>query len=320
MKPSQCSIYDGLLGAIVGDYIGLPFCGKSRESLADLSDLPAEGHGSYDKDPGTWGAPGSLLLATVSSLTRCEGKINYGDLMDSFAAWILDGAFTPDADPLPGGSTIAEAIGRYRDGLPALSCGSSGLRDNGNGALIRILPLAYVKAGDEVVCRVAALTHGRLLSQLSCLLYVTFARSLLKEKLAAPRSRDPLVTAKQAVADLLKKLREEPEAGLLLHAGYFNRLTQIKREPVTTIHSTAYVVDSLEAALWSFLTTETYMDCILKAVRLGYATNSTASLAGGLAGIWYGAETIPEAWLAACRNLKMIQNTADQFDHLAMPV
>lgn len=84
--------------------------------------------------------------------------------------------------------------------------------------------------------------------------------------------------------------------------------------PEDKIRSSGYVVETLEAAVWSFLNTGSYRDCVLKAVNLGDDTDTVAAVAGGLAGIFYGYEEIPKEWLAVipkrdwieqmCRNLQ----------------
>ena len=63
------------------------------------------------------------------------------------------------------------------------------------------------------------------------------------------------------------------------------------------IKSSGYVVDTLEAAIWCFLNTDNYKDCVLKAVNLGEDTDTVGAVAGGLAGLYYGIEAIPEEWI-----------------------
>ena len=62
------------------------------------------------------------------------------------------------------------------------------------------------------------------------------------------------------------------------------------------IKSTGYVVDSLEAAVWCLITTNTMEECLLKAVNLGGDTDTIAAIAGGLAGLYYGYDSVPEKW------------------------
>ena len=63
------------------------------------------------------------------------------------------------------------------------------------------------------------------------------------------------------------------------------------------IKSSGYVVDTLEAALWCFLNTDNYKECVLKAVNLGDDTDTVGAVAGGMAGLYYGIEEVPNEWL-----------------------
>ncbi|MBQ8932682.1 MAG: ADP-ribosylglycohydrolase family protein [Lachnospiraceae bacterium] len=76
--------------------------------------------------------------------------------------------------------------------------------------------------------------------------------------------------------------------------------------PEEEINSSGYVLDSLEAAVWCLITTDTYADCVLKAVNLGLDTDTTAAIAGGLAGLYYGRDSIPEEWLHTIREGKTL--------------
>ena len=78
------------------------------------------------------------------------------------------------------------------------------------------------------------------------------------------------------------------------------------------ISSTGYVVDTLNAALWCLLTTSSYEECVLKAVNLGEDTDTTAAVAGGLAGLIYGMEGIPSAWLKILKNRELIEQITDR--------
>ena len=63
------------------------------------------------------------------------------------------------------------------------------------------------------------------------------------------------------------------------------------------IKSSGYVVDTLEAAIWYFLNTDSYKDCVLKAVNLGDDTDTVGAIVGGLAGLYYGIDGIPKEWI-----------------------
>ena len=83
--------------------------------------------------------------------------------------------------------------------------------------------------------------------------------------------------------------------------------------PEEAIKSSGYVVNTLQAALWCLLTTRSYRDCMLKAVNLGSDTDTVAAVAGGLAGILYGAESIPEDWLKVLAKKEEIVRLCEAF-------
>ncbi len=76
--------------------------------------------------------------------------------------------------------------------------------------------------------------------------------------------------------------------------------------PVREIRCGGYVVDTLEAALWCLLNTDNYKECVLKAVNLGSDTDTTATVAGGLAGLYYGFDEIPQDWIEKLKGKEII--------------
>ena len=79
-----------------------------------------------------------------------------------------------------------------------------------------------------------------------------------------------------------------------------------------SIKSSGYVVDTLEAAIWCFLNTDCYKDCVLKAVNLGEDTDTVAAVAGGIAGVYYGMEAIPEEWINLLPKKEWIMELAEK--------
>jgi ADP-ribosylglycohydrolase len=63
------------------------------------------------------------------------------------------------------------------------------------------------------------------------------------------------------------------------------------------------VVESLEAAVWCLITTGT-----LKAVNLGDDADTIDVIVGGLAGLYYGYEAIPQEWLAVIKRREWIED------------
>lgn len=91
---------------------------------------------------------------------------------------------------------------------------------------------------------------------------------------------------------------------------YFYRLESdnFRELPVEDIESNGYVVSTLEAAIWCLLNTDDYKSCVLKAINLGSDTDTVGAVAGGLAGIKYGYEAIPNEWKERIAKRDYIEN------------
>jgi ADP-ribosylglycohydrolase len=96
----------------------------------------------------------------------------------------------------------------------------------------------------------------------------------------------------------------------------FNRLLKadISTFSPQRIKSSGYVLDTLEASIWCILSTSDYREAVLKAVNLGEDTDTTAAVTGGLAGILYGANSIPLNWIDQLARKSDIQNLAFKLD------
>jgi ADP-ribosylglycohydrolase len=161
---------------------------------------------------------------------------------------------------------------------------------------MRILPLlAYIKDKPinerfEITKDVSCITHGHIRAAMACFYYLEFARKLLEQK-------DKFQIYKELQTEIKAFFEEKnfPQKEI----DCFKRLLEqdIFDFPDTMIHSSGYVIHSLEASIWCLLTTINYKDAILDAVNLGSDTDTTAAITGGLAGLLYGADSIPQHWL-----------------------
>ncbi len=191
---------------------------------------------------------------------------------------------------------------RYEDWTPALECGGVAEHDNGNGSLMRILPIAfYLKSiyGDEfykfdesfhIIHNVSALTHGHKRSWIACGIYISIA-GMMVQGISLESS------IKNGIHNAMEYYRGQEDFASEL--SYYERLESedFHATSVNEISTSGYVVYSLEAAIWCLINTSSYKECVLKAVNLGKDTDTVAAIAGGLAGIYYGYESIPEEWL-----------------------
>lgn len=296
---------DGMLGLILGDALGCPVQFLSRGEIRNRKQGPVtgmEGYGTYLMPPGTWTDDGSMALASLDSILT-KGKIHPRDTMDRFVAWDLKGAYTQYGQAFDQGMTCTNAIWKYNDTGDWRHCGVTGEYANGNGALMRILPvcLYYIKHADQ--CTVdealksihvmAGLTHNHLRNKIACGLYFFMAKAIVDNK-----EEDLLTCMKKGMAEGLAFYRKDEDN--LDQLAYFHRLFDLEKFAKTRnrdIKSTGYVVDSIEAAVWCLITTKSFEECLLKAVNLGFDTDTVAAIAGGLAGLFYGFDAMPQEWI-----------------------
>jgi ADP-ribosylglycohydrolase len=93
----------------------------------------------------------------------------------------------------------------------------------------------------------------------------------------------------------------------IFEGSVYDRLLHIETCKECEIKSTGYVVDAFEAAIWCIIKTDSYKECILKAVNLGDDTDTVAAIAGGLAGIIYGYDNIPNEWIDKLQRKDIIE-------------
>ncbi len=287
-------IKGGLLGVAVGDALGFPFEGLSPEEMASK---PLDNYSPGSYPPGTWSDDTSLTFCTVESLLE-RGCLDPEDLAQRFVAWLKKGHLTPFGQAIGFGRTTTEAIWRYLSGAQALLCGGKDERSNGNGSLMRILPVAIfytwhpLEAMLEAVHQASKMTHAHPRSQMACGFFALLVRGLLRpsETLSSPERKEAYQKTVSLFLDFYRYRREfAPE---LIH---FDRLLSLGFEDLSQeeIKSTAYVIHTLEAAVWCLLRGQNFMDTLSQALKLGGDTDTIGAVTGGLAGIYWGLEQIP---------------------------
>lgn len=294
-------IYNGIIGLVVGDALGVPVEFKKRDSYK-VEDMT--GYGTYNQPPGTWSDDSSMTLATLESIVRM-GFIDAADIMNNFYEWLQNEQFTPWGKVFDVGGATRRAITRYANGTDPAKCGGKTRMDNGNGALMRILPVAMLSNGtfDQVtVLKIAHLTHAHFISDYACLVYAEIVNNLMNG-----------LNKEEAVESAIQKLQHNVETVSMLNE--YSRLPNIQGLQREEIRSSGYVVDTLEAALWCFLNTNSYRECVLTAVNLGEDTDTVAAVAGGLAGIHYGCggeSGVPDEWIAQIPRREWIEDLCSQ--------
>ncbi|MDE7371267.1 MAG: ADP-ribosylglycohydrolase family protein [Desulfovibrio sp.] len=292
-----------LLGVAVGDALGVPVEFRPRGSF-HVDGMC--GHGTHDQPAGTWSDDTSLTLALADAV---EGDaVSLPRLARNFIAWHDTGAFTPHGEAFDMGNATARAIARLKRGVPPEQAGGTDERDNGNGSLMRVAPLVFLRAGRSaeerfrLIKAVSSVTHAHAWSVTACFLFLEVLRKLL-----AGRAKD------EAYAELRAELAAPWPFLDAAALEKFRRILKrdIRDVPESDIASSGFVVDTLEAALWCFLTTGNYKDAVLKAVNLGDDTDTTGAVTGALAAMAYGLEAIPAEWIAQLQGRGQLLRAAD---------
>lgn len=255
------ALQDAVYGLAIGDALGLPVQFEARDSYY-IDDMV--GYGTFGLPSGSWSDDTSLALATCASIKR-KGYIDEADIRQCFEEWFYRGKYTPFGKAYDIGGTCAKAIAEGK--------GQKDEWSNGNGSLMRIIPLAFVEEiTDKEIAKVSSITHAHAKSIYGCVAYINIAKGLL--------------VGKSLESCIEMYIDENSAYSIIRHIKEYNR---------EEIESSGYIVDTFEAAIWCLMTTNSYRECLLKAVNLGDDTDTVGAVVDGLAGIIYGKESIPKA-------------------------
>lgn len=304
---------DILFGIAVGDALGVPVEFKSRQTILQNPVTGMTGYGTYNLPPGTFSDDSSLAFCLAEALTV---EFDLQTIAANFMAWLNQNYWTPRGTVFDVGIATSRAIGRLQAGISPQMAGGTEVADNGNGSLMRILPLlVYIKDREiadrfRLTKQVSSITHGHIRSVIACFYYLEFARQIVNgmDKFEIYRN------LQTEIADYLNFLAIDPG-----EISVFDRLLKENIYELTDreVYSSGYVVHTLEAAVWSLLTTEDYAAATLKAVNLGEDTDTTGAVTGGLAGLLYGFKTIPGDWLQQIARKEDIEDLAVRLERFA---
>lgn len=306
---NEKAVIGGIIGVVVGDALGLPVQFMTKTEIRKKPITEMTGGGTFRLEPGAWSDDSSLTLCLAESLS--EVGYNPKDIAQRFVRWYRDGYMAPFGESFDIGGTTVEAMERLIAGIDPLEAGPTDVRSNGNGSLMRILPATIYFAHEPEdtminrICEVSKITHGHPRSQLACCLYSLFIKELLTG--GSPDEAYNTMRIKSQTLFVDSELGKE--------LNHFQRIINGELPNLTEhdIRSGGYVVETLEAALWSFLTTSTFKDSVLKAVNLGWDTDTVGAITGSLAGVYYGFTNIPTDWRRKLIKYEEILSLTNQF-------
>ena len=302
----QDRILGGLWGSLTGDALGVPVEFMCRAAVQANPVTDMRGFGTHHQPKGTWSDDGALLLCSVDSLVNHE--FDTQDMGNRFLRWMDEGLWTATGEVFDIGNTTSRALSMIAMGTPAEEAGGRDDFSNGNGSLMRIIPVA-VRFADtppgsfmDRVERSSAITHGHARARMACAFFALMIGKLL-------RGLKPQAALDGARPEFAAAYESSPEFA------HFRPLLEddFTSLPGEKIKSTGYVLHTLHASLWCLLTTNSFRDCVLKAVNLGGDTDTTGCVAGGLAGIAYGKHSLPPDWVEALPRKMEVESLFERF-------
>jgi ADP-ribosylglycohydrolase len=311
-------IKGALFGFFVGDALGVPVEFISRTELNKNKVTEMLEYGTHNQPIGTWSDDSSMVIATIDSLINNKG-INYNDIMNNYYKWYQEGEYTPNGKVFDIGNATSSALLKYKNDKTNYICGSNDISSNGNGSLMRILPISiYLHYTDDqmfdVIKNISSMTHAHIYSVLSCVIYSVLINEYIKEL--------DIKKAYSNMQEIIKKVLGDNNNKIIGNLDdlkqKFNRIiyNDISKLNEEDIKSSGFVIDSLEACLWCLLTTNNYKDAVLKAVNLGDDTDTIGALTGGLAGLIYGYKNIPDNWINVLKQKEYLTNLVEKFNEL----
>lgn len=286
---------NAIIGFAIGDALGVPaeFTSRKIRKIHFITEMID--NGIHRVPAGTWSDDTSMTLATMDSIVS-KGKIDYDDMMQRFCSWFTKSDYTATDKVFDIGTSTKKSLINFICGTDALECGSSDIKDNGNGSLMRMAPIAYYLSVNnfsdeqetEIVNDVSSLTHAHEISKLGCKIYVDYLKQLINNK------------SKEEAYEYIKNKDYEKSYSKETVALYSrilkDNLKTLKEEDIS---SSGYVISTLEASLWCTLNSNSYEEAVEMGVNLGEDTDTIGAITGSLNGVLYGINNIPERWKKA---------------------
>lgn len=306
MNMSRDQLLGGLYGLLIGDAVGVPYEFHRAESLPPLEQLemvpPDNFPRSYAKVlPGTWSDDGAQALCLLDSLVNCK-RMDLHDFSQRLWDWYDKGLWAVDQHVFDVGVQTAHSLRAFHQGTAPEQAGNIIPEGKGNGALMRVLPLALWHQGsDEQLVEDAhtqsLITHGHLVNQVICALYCLWVREVAKKK-----------EMEKAYFQALNRLRE------IYGKDSKERmeLESINPEVVSHTQGGGYVVETLHTVRLA-VQEPTYEKVVKKAISFGNDTDTNAAIAGGIYGVKVGLSGIPTRWYQGLRGKKEVETLVEKW-------
>ena len=292
-------IKNALFGFIVGDALGVPYEFMPREKINEIEFCVGGKHGM---PVGVWSDDSSMMLCLVE--TYIENGLDFELYSKKIIDWASNGYMTPTGKPFGIGRTTFFSIMQLKKGISYLESGEKGENSNGNGSLMRVVPLAFILNNDEkrfkIIEEYSAITHAHKISKISCSIYVVYLQELIKtnDKIKAYKNMQEII-----------KNHYKQESELIYFKGILEE--SIFDKDASSLSGLGYVISTLEVVLHSFINGNSFKNCVLNAIKIGNDTDTNAALTGALAGYYYN--ELPESWVKKLLKYDFLEETIDNF-------
>jgi ADP-ribosyl-[dinitrogen reductase] hydrolase len=297
---SQDKIKGAIVGLLVGDALGVPYEFHARETIPASDEIEFEPPGYFRRAHagvpiGTYSDDGAQALILLNSLLECD-KFDARYFAKGLVDWYDNGFMAVGGKVFDVGIQTATAIRELKRGVEPLLAGGTDEYSNGNGSLMRVLPLAiWHKGSDSELIADAfdqsAVTHGHIRAKLCCALYCLWARRILQNM-------------ENAWENAVETLYEIFPEDTIENTEFETRI--FPKDSIYETNGSGYVVDSLRSARWA-CNNKTYEETVKAAISLGNDTDTTACIAGGIAGLIHGFEEIPKRWTENLRGKEIYE-------------
>lgn len=314
------AIKNSLISFVLGDMIGTPIQFTLRKNLQELfKDTSTSVKELILKSNsfvpfGSWSDDSSMTLCTMESIAE-KKCIDLDNIVEKFIKWLYENYMTPNGRTFDVGDTTIRSLNKYRYTNKVIPQGLNTINSNGNGSLMRILPVSiycyFKNLSDkeifEIIKDVSALTHAHPISILGCYIYTLIVFDILDGK------------TKDEIIDNLENIYNDTA----IPYEYKEWLNEYKKvldgsiinETADNINSSGYVKNTLEVALWGFYNTESVEDCIFKIIELGEDTDTNGAVGASLSGLYYGlrGNPAPKYWVDKIIKKEMILEIIEKF-------
>lgn len=283
-----------IFGLAIGDALGAPVEFQARGSFKPVTDFTSGG--AFNLKEGQWTDDTAMALCLGQSLIERKG-FDPKDQLEKYIKWLDTGFMSCTGEAIGLGNTISDSLDRYRKTKNPF-CGSSDPMTAGNGTIMRLAPVPIFYHPDHESVVMYSVESCKTTHKAQEVLDATFAMTSILCHLFDGKD-------KFEALELVSKKTFNSKAVSKILCTKFDTLNP------EAVESTGYVIHTLNAALWAFMTSASFEEAVLKAVNLGDDADTVGAVCGQFAGAYWSYSGIPEKWLSKVARFGLIKDVGE---------